>query len=100
MSFLLRLCLGLVVLVPSLAHAATLENPGNGFSYSGVGVVSGWKCESSGSLTVSFLDGDMMPVGDPVPLVYGTERDRCPSELLLRQCKCRLRCYLELGESQ
>ena len=78
MSFLLRLCLGLVVLVPSLAHAATLENPGNGLSYSGVGVVSGWKCESNGSLTVSFLDGDMMPVGDPVPLVYGTERTDVP----------------------
>ena len=78
MSFLLRLCLGLVVLVPSLAHAATLENPGNGLSYSGVGVVSGWKCESNGSLTVSFLDGDMMPVGDPLPLVYGTERTDVP----------------------
>ena len=78
MSFLLRLCLGLVVLVPSLVHAEILENPGNDLSYSGVGVVSGWKCEASGQLTVSFLDGDMMPVGDPVPLVYGTERTDVP----------------------
>ena len=74
MSFLLRLCLGLMVLVPSLAHAATLENPGNNLSYSGVGVVSGWKCEANGSLTVSFFDEDMMPVGDPLPLAYLNER--------------------------
>ena len=29
------------LLVPALAHAATLENPGNGSFYSGIGVVSG-----------------------------------------------------------
>ena len=67
MSFLLRLCLGFVVLIPSLVHAATLENPGDDLSYSGIGVVSGWKCEANGSLTVSFFDEDMMPVGDPLP---------------------------------
>ena len=74
MSFLLRLCLGLIVLVPSLVHAATLENPGNDLSYSGIGVISGWKCEANGSLTVRFFDADMMPVGNPVPLVYLNER--------------------------
>ena len=74
MSFLLRLCLGLVVLVPSLVHAATLENPGDDLSYSGIGVISGWKCEANGSLTARFFDADMMPVGNPVPLVYGSER--------------------------
>ena len=39
MSFLLRLCLGLAVLVPSLAHAqltGALEIPGNGTTVSGV----------------------------------------------------------------
>ena len=72
MSFLLWL--GLTVLVPSLAHAATLENPDNGASYSGIGVISGWKCEADGALTVSFFDADMMRVGNPVPLVYGSER--------------------------
>ena len=48
-SFLLRLCLGLTVLVPSLAHAqptGVLEIPGNGTTVSGVGVISGWKCEA------------------------------------------------------
>ena len=81
MSFLLRLCLGLVVLVPSLAHAATLENPGNNLSYSGVGVISGWKCEAN-DLTVSLLDENMMPaldenmmpVEDSIFLAYPNER--------------------------
>ncbi len=74
MSFLLRLCLGLIVLVPSLVHAATLENPGDDLSYSGIGVISGWKCEANGSLTARFFDADMMPVGNPVPLAYLNER--------------------------
>ena len=74
MSFSLRLCLGLIILLPSLAQAATLGNPSNNLSYSGVGVVSGWKCEANGSLTARFFDEDMMPLGDPLPLVYGTER--------------------------
>jgi len=65
---LLHLWLGLVVLVPSLAHAASLENPSGGLFYSGVGVISGWKCEANGELTVRFNGGE------PVPLVYGSER--------------------------
>ena len=69
----LRLCLGLLGWIPSLALAATLENPGHGLSYSGIGVISGWKCEAS-ALTVRFFDEDMLPFGAPVPLVYGTER--------------------------
>ena len=51
MSFLFRLCLGLTVLVPSLAHAqltGALEIPGNGTSVSGVGMIAGWKCEGRG----------------------------------------------------
>ena len=64
---LLPLCLGLVVLAPSLAHAATLENPSGGLFYSGIGVISGWKCEA-GELTVRFNGGE------PIPLVYGSER--------------------------
>ncbi len=67
-SFLLHLCLGLVVLVPSLTHAALLENPSGGLFYSGIGVISGWKCEANGELTVRFNGGE------PVPLVYGSER--------------------------
>ena len=68
MSFLLRLCLGFVVLVPSLAHAATLGVPGNGAKLSGVSVISGWKC-SAGDLTIVFNDD-----GTHIPLLYGTER--------------------------
>ena len=72
MSFLLRLCLGLTVLVPSLAHAqltGVLEIPGNGATVSGIGVISGWKCEAEGDLTIVFNDD-----GKHIPLLYGTER--------------------------
>ena len=68
-AFLIRLCLGLTVLVPSLAHAAVLGNPKDGASYSGIGVISGWKCEAEGTLTIVF-NGD----GKHIPLLYGTER--------------------------
>ena len=68
MSFFLRL-FGLVVLLPSLAHAATLGIPGKGAKLSGVGVISGWKCEAEGDLTVVFNDD-----GKHIPLLYGTER--------------------------
>ena len=68
MSFLLRLCFWLVLLFPALIHAAMLENPSDGNAYSGIGVISGWKCEAEGDLTVSFNGGD------PIPLVYGSKR--------------------------
>ena len=71
MSFLLRLCLGLVVLVPSLAHAqltGVLEIPGNGVTLSGIGVISGWKCEAEGDITIRLNDGD------PIPATYGLPR--------------------------
>ena len=68
MSFLLRL-FGFVVLVPSLAHAAALGIPGNGAKLSGVSVISGWKCEAEGDLTIVFNDD-----GKHIPLLYGTER--------------------------
>ncbi len=63
---LLCLCLGLMVLAPSLAQAASLENPSGGLFYSGIGVISGWKCEANGELTVRFNGGE------PIPLVYGS----------------------------
>ena len=68
MYALLRLCLGLVVLVPSLTHAAALDIPGRGTTLSGIGVISGWKCEANGDLTIRFNGGD------PIPLLYGSER--------------------------
>ena len=67
-AFLLPLWLGFMVLAPALAHAASLENPSGGLFYSGVGVISGWKCEANGELTVRFNGGEQ------VPLVYGSER--------------------------
>ena len=67
-AFLLYLYLGLMVLVPSLTYAASLENPSGGLFYSGIGVISGWKCEANGELTVRFNGGE------PVPLVYGSQR--------------------------
>ena len=68
MSFFLRL-FGFVVLLPSLAHAATLGVPGDGAKLSGVSVISGWKCEAEGDLTIVFNDD-----GTHIPLLYGTER--------------------------
>lgn len=68
MYALLRLCLGLVVLAPSLAHAAALDIPGRGTTLSGIGVISGWKCEANGDLTIRFNGGDL------IPLLYGSER--------------------------
>ncbi len=52
----------------SLSHAAMLGIPSNGATLSGIGVISGWKCQANGPFTVRF-DG-----GPPVPLVYGSER--------------------------
>ena len=69
-SFLLHLCLGLIVLVPSLAYAqptGVLEIPGNGTTVSGVGMISGWKCEA-GDITISLNNGD------PIPAMYGLPR--------------------------
>ena len=79
MSSLLRPCLLVVLLVPALAHAAALDSPRNGSFYSGAGVISGWKCQAEGELTMRFNGGD------PIPLIYGTERPdvldvgACPS---------------------
>ena len=72
MSFLLRsfflTLVTFVLLTPALAHATVLENPENGQHYSGIGVISGWKC-SGGQLSVSLNDGALQ-----IPLAYGTER--------------------------
>ncbi len=79
-SFLLRLCLGLIVLVPSLAHAAVLDIPGADSHLSGAGVITGWKCEAAGDLTVRFFRPDGSAVffeaeqSDTIPLVYGSGR--------------------------
>ena len=66
---LIGMTAGLVLLLsPAWALANRLESPGNGATVSGIGVISGWKCEAEGDITVSFNGGD------PIPLVYGSER--------------------------
>ena len=49
------------------AEAARLENPGDGQVYSGIGIISGWKYDADGPLTIRFNGGP------PAPLVYGSE---------------------------
>jgi hypothetical protein len=73
MSFWLRLCLGLFFLAPSLAHAqSSLDIPSDGDKLSGIGLVSGWKCEAEGEITIVFNDGD--PEEDAIPTTYGAPR--------------------------
>ena len=67
-SFRLVCALVPLILAPSLTHASTLEIPGKGDTLSGIGVISGWKCEAEGDITVRF-DG-----GVPIRMVYGSER--------------------------
>lgn len=64
-----RLCALVVIVGLSLAQAqaATLEIPTRHTTLSGIGIVSGWKCDA-GELTVRFNGGP------PVPLLYGAER--------------------------
>ena len=71
---LLGLCLGLMMRALTPVQAAVLGIPSSGFTYSGVGVISGWKCEANGPLTAHIYDADMVLAWDPIPLVYGTER--------------------------
>ena len=71
MFFLLRFCLGLVLLSPAVVSAqltSALGVPGNGDTLSGIGVISGWKCEAEGDITIS-LNG-----GAPFPATYGLPR--------------------------
>ena len=81
MYWLRRLCVCvLMLLTPTLLHAqGNLENPRNGSFYSGIGVVSGWKCTANGPLTVRFNGGP------PLPLAYGNSREdtrgRCGDSL-------------------
>jgi len=55
----------MVLLAPSLAVAqqpsGVLEIPSDGADLSGIGVISGWKCEAEGDITIRFNDGDSIP---------------------------------------
>ena len=63
MSLTLSIFLGV-----SVGHTATLEIPGSGSTQSGIGVISGWKCQANGQLTVRFNGGRSLP------LSYRSER--------------------------
>ena len=68
---LVRLCTVSLLLAPSLAHAqltSTLEIPGNGVTLSGIGVISGWKCEAEGDITIR------LNAGESIPATYGLPR--------------------------
>ncbi len=68
---LVRLCTVSLLLVPSLAHTqltSSLEIPGNGVTLSGIGVISGWKCEAEGDITIR------LNAGESIPATYGLPR--------------------------
>ena len=75
----LLVSLALFLCVPTTEAQQTLENPSDGSFYSGLGVISGWKCTANGPLTVRFNGGA------PLSLAYGNERSdvrnagACPS---------------------
>ena len=66
LSCVLSVLLGMFV--PSVTHSAVIENPSSVGTNSGIGVISGWKCEA-GNLTVRFNNE-----GPHLPLSYGSER--------------------------
>ena len=69
MSFLHRIWIVSLALVPALVHAqSALDVPSNGDKLSGIGVIHGWKCEAQGNITIRFDDGD------PIPTMYGFSR--------------------------
>ena len=67
MRFFMSLTLSIFLGV-SVGHTATLEIPGSGSTQSGIGVISGWKCDANGQLTVRFNGGRSLP------LIYRSER--------------------------
>ena len=54
-------------LLSGMAEAATLDIPAPQATVSGIGVISGWKCDA-GDLTIRFNGGK------PIPLLHGAER--------------------------
>lgn len=70
---MILLCLLAVLVAPVLVHAqgtldrGTLENPGDGQHYSGIGVISGWHC-LEGRVSIIFNEDTT------VSLAYGNER--------------------------
>ena len=66
---LIGMTVALVLLLsPAWALASALESPADGGTVSGIGVISGWKCDAVGDITVRFDGGNL------VPLLYGSAR--------------------------
>ncbi len=60
---LLVLCVGVTA---SLSHAAVLESPASGANLSGLGFISGWKCEA-GDITARINAGEPVPTAEEQP---------------------------------
>ena len=57
--WLIGMIAGLVLLLsPAWAPASVLESPADGSTVSGIGVISGWKCDAVGDITVRFDGGN------------------------------------------
>ena len=76
--WLIGMTAGLVLLLsPAWAPASVLESPADGATMSGLGVISGWKCDA-GNITVKFFDvgddGEFSPLGEPISLATQQSR--------------------------
>lgn len=60
------MAISVVALVVSLAQAAVLESPANGANLSGIGFISGWKCDA-GDITVPLNGGRHIPLTEEQP---------------------------------
>ena len=74
---------GLVLLLsPAWAPASVLESPADGATVSGLGFISGWKCDA-GNITVKFFDvgddGELSLLGEPISLA--TQQSRADTRL-------------------
>ncbi len=81
--WLIGMTAGLVLLLsPAWALASALESPADGATVSGLGFISGWKCDA-GNITVKFFDvgddGELSLLGEPISLA--TQQSRADTRL-------------------
>ena len=82
--WLIGMTAGLVLLLsPAWALASVLESPADGATVSGLGFISGWKCDA-GNITVKFFDvgddGELSPLGEPIsPATQQSRADTRPA---------------------
>ena len=51
-----------LLLSPAWALASVLESPANNSTVSGLGFISGWKCDAEGAITARIDSGDHIPL--------------------------------------